>query len=63
MLETIKLLGSTKSTINQNEMVKMHLNCKITEVELVHCDNVNNGSQKDSIVLCKFFSDKSFNLL
>ena len=36
---------------------------QITEVELVHCDNVNNGSQKDSIVLCKFFSDKSFNLL
>ena len=50
-LETMKLLGSTKSRIAKDENGGNVLNLEITELVLVHCNFVNNDYQQDSRVL------------
>ena len=60
---TMKLLDSTenKTTKDKNGENVPHL--EITEVELVHCDMVNNDYQQDSRVLYTFVPNKSFGSL
>ena len=58
--ETIKLLGSTKSKIPNNENGENVPTLEITEVVLVHCNIVNNNYQKNSGVLYTFAPNKSF---
>ena len=43
--ETIKLLGSTKSKITEDENVENVPHLEITEVILVHCNIDNNDYQ------------------
>ena len=42
MSENMKLLGNTKSKITKDENGKNVPHLEITEVILVHCNNVNN---------------------
>ena len=58
--ETIKLLGSTKSKITNNENDENAPSLETTEVVLVHCNIVNNNYQQNSRVLCTFVPNKSF---
>ena len=51
MFGTMKLLGSTKSKITEDKIVKNVLYLEITEVATVHCDIVNNDYQESSIDL------------
>ena len=44
-LETMKLLGSTKSKITKDKNGENVPHLEITEVVLVHCNIVNNDSQ------------------
>ena len=59
----MKLLGSTKSKITENENGENVLHLEITEVVLIHCNTVNNDYQKDSRVLYIFVPKKSFGQL
>ena len=54
----MKLLGSTKNKITQDESGKNVPNLEITEVELAHCNIVNNDYQQDSRFLYTFVSNK-----
>ena len=54
MLETMKLLGSTKSKITKNENGENVLHLEITELVLIHCNIVNNDYQQNSRVLYTF---------
>ena len=58
--ETMKLLGNTKSKITKNKNGENVSNLEITEVELVHCNIVNNYYQQGSRVWYKFIPNKSF---
>ena len=44
-------------------MVEIRLIWKITELVLIHCNNVNNDYQEDSRVLDTFVTNKSFDQL
>ena len=59
----MKLLGSTKSKITKNENGENVPFLGITEVELIHCNIVNNDYQQDSRVLYTFVPNKSFGQL
>ena len=59
MPETMKLLGSTKSTITKDENSENVPRLEITEVVLTHCNIVNNDYQQDSRVLYTFVPNKS----
>ena len=62
--ETMKLLGSTKNKITNNKNGENVQHIEITEVVLVHVNNVNNDYQQDSRVLYTFVPNKPFgNLL
>ena len=61
-LETMKLLGRTKSKITKDKNGENVLHSKITEVVLVHYNIVNNDCQQDSRVLYIFAPNKSFQL-
>ena len=61
-LETMKLLGRTKSKITKDKNGGNVLHSKITEVVLVHYNIVNNDCQQDSRVLYIFAPNKSFQL-
>ena len=50
MLETLKLLGSTKSKITRDKNGENVPHLEITEVILVHCNIVNNNYQQESCV-------------
>ena len=63
MLETNKLLGSTKSKITKDENDEHLPDLEITEVVLIHCNIVNNDYQRDSRVLYTFIPNKSFGQL
>ena len=52
--ETMKLLGSTKSKITENENGENVRYLEITEVVLIHCSVVNNYYQQNSKVLYTF---------
>ena len=56
----MKLLGSTKSKIIENENGENVPNLEITEVVLVHCNIVNNNYQQNSRVLYTFVPNKLF---
>ena len=62
-LETMKLLGSTKSKITKDENNENVPYLKITEVALIHCNVVNNSYQQNSRVLYTFIPNKSFGQL
>ena len=56
--ETMKLLGSTKSKIIEDENGKSVPHLEITEVILIHCNIANNDYQQDSRVLNLEFNNK-----
>ena len=60
---TMKLLGSTKNTIDRVKNGKNVPHLEITEVVLVHCNIVNNRYQQDSRVLYTFVPNKPFGSL
>ena len=62
-LETMKLLGSTKSKMTKDKIEENMPHLEITEVILVHCNIVNNNYQQDSNPLCTFVPNKSFGQL
>ena len=49
--ETLKLLGSTKSKINEGKNGENVPHLEITEVVLIHCNIANNDYHQDSKVL------------
>ena len=55
----MKLLGTTKSKIAKDENGQNVPHLEITEVELVHCNIVNNDYPQDSRVLYTLFPNKS----
>ena len=62
-LETMKLLGSTKSKMTKDKIEENMPHLEITEVILVHCNIVNNNYQQGSNPLCTFVPNKSFGQL
>ena len=52
--ETMKLLGSPKSKINENKNGKNAPCLKITEVVLAHCNIINSDYQQNSRVFYMF---------
>ena len=56
----MKLLESSKSKINKNEIGENVSNSKITEAVLVDCNIVNNYYQQNSKTLYTFVPSKSF---
>ena len=62
-LETMKLLGSSKSKITKDKNGENVPHLEITEVILVHCNIVNNDCQQDSRILYAFVPNKPFGSL
>ena len=62
-LEAMKLLGSTENKITKDKTVENRSHFEITEVALVHCNNINNDYQHDSRVLYTFVPNKPFGSL
>ena len=60
MLETVKLLESTKSKITKDEEGESMPRWEIIEVVLIHCNIINNDYQQDSRVLHTFAPNKTF---
>ena len=50
----MKLLGSTKTDVNQNKEGENVLKLESVEVVLVHCNFINNNYQQASKVLFTF---------
>ena len=50
----MKLLGSTKSKITKDRDGENLPYLEVTDVELIHCNIVNNDYQQDSRVLYTF---------
>ena len=63
MLETMKLLGSTKNMITKDENGENMLRLEIAEVVLIHFNIANNDYQQDSTVLYTFVPNSSFGQL
>ena len=63
MAETMKLLGSTKNKITNDEYGENVPHLEITQVALVHCNIVNNNYQQDSRDLYVFTRNKLFGQL
>ena len=63
MLETMKLLGSTKSKITKDENGENVPHLKITEVFLTYCNIVSNNYQHYSRDFYTFVHNKSFGQL
>ena len=61
--ETMKLLGSTKSKITEDEDGEIIPHLEIVELVLVHCNLVNNDYQQDSRILYTFVPNKTFGSL
>ena len=59
----MKLLGSTKSKITENEDGEIAPHLEIVELVLVHCNLVNNYNQQDSRILYTFIPNKTFGSL
>ena len=62
-LETMKLLGSTESKITKDKNGENVVHLEITELVLVHCNNVNNDYQQGSRILYTFVQNKLFGSL
>ena len=63
MQETVKLTGSTKSKITENENDENIPNLEITEIVLIHCNIIDNNYQRNSRVLYTFVPNKLFSQL
>ena len=61
--ETMKLLGSTKDTIDSDKNSENVPRLEIVEVVLVHCNLVNNSYQQASRVLFTFVANKQYGQL
>ena len=61
--ETMKLLGSTENKTNKDKNGENVPHLEITEVVLVHWNNVNNDYQQDSRVLYTSVTNKPFGSL
>ena len=61
--ETMKLLGSTESKITKDDNGENVPHLEITEVLLIHYNNVNNNYQQNSRVLYTFIPNKAFGQL
>ena len=61
--ETMKLLGSTKDTIDADKNSKNVPRLENFEVDLVHCNLVNNSYQQHSRVLFTFVPNKQYGQL
>ena len=61
--ETMKLLGSTKDTIDADKNSENVLRLENVEVILVHCNLVNNSYQQASRVLFTFLPNKQYGQL
>ena len=61
--ETMKLLGSTKDTIDADKNSENVPKLENVEVVLVHCNLVNNAYQQDSRVLFTFVPNKQYGQL
>ena len=59
----MKLLGSTKSKITENQNCESFPYLEIIEVVLIHCKVVNNNYQQKSRVLYTFVPNNSFGQL
>ena len=59
----MKLLGSTKNKITRDKNGENVPHLEITEVVLIHFNNVNNDYQQDSRVLYTFVPNKPFGSL
>ena len=59
----MKLLGSTKSKITENEHSKHLSHLEITKVVLLHCNIESNGSQQNFRALYTFIPNESSVLL
>ena len=62
MLETMKLLGSTKSKITKDKNGENIPHLEIVELVLIHCNLVNNNYQQNSKILytIRSFTPKSY---
>ena len=63
ILETMKLLGSTKKVVDKNKNGEIVPKLESVEVALVHCNLVKNDYQRASKVLFSFVSNKQFGQL
>ena len=63
MPETMKLLGSNKSKINDDKNCENVSHLEITEVVLIHCNVVNKDFQQDLRVLDTLVLNKSLGQL
>ena len=61
--ETMKLLGSTKDTIDADKNIENVPRLENVEVVLVHCNLVNNSYQQASKVLFTFVPNKQYGQL
>ena len=61
--ETMKLLRSTVSKINEDKNGENVPNLEVLEVVLVHCNLVNNDYQQESRILYTFIPNKTFGSL
>ena len=61
--ETMKLLGSTKDTIDADKNIENVPRLENVEVVLVHCNLVNNSYQQTSRVLFTFLPNKQYGQL
>ena len=61
--ETMKLLGSTVSKINEDKNGENVPHLEAVELVLVHCNLVNNDYQQDSRILYTFVPNKTFGSL
>ena len=61
--ETMKLLGSTESKINQEKDGENVPHLKVVEVLLIHGNIVDNGYQQNSRILYTFVPNKPFGSL
>ena len=59
----MKLTGSTKSKITENENDENVPNLEITEIVLIHCNIIDNNYQRNSRVLYTFVPNKLFSQL
>ena len=56
----MKLLGSTKDTIDVDKKFENIPRLENVELVLVHCNLVNNSYQQASRVLCTFVPNKQY---
>ena len=61
--ETMKLLGSTVSKINEDKNGENVPHLEVVELILVHCNIVNSDYQQDSRILYAFVPNKAFGSL